>query len=123
MLGSAEPVVPGSSSPGYVPETITAVASSAEGKQLAARLGIRGLQAFTMGECRIVRYIDPERGLTMTVRHPERLPSWDEIKQARYRLLPRELTFCLLLPPPSEYADDPRNPFVIELHTHDRPTS
>lgn len=34
-----------------------------------------------------------------------RYPSWDEIADARYELLPSALTFVLFLPPPEEYVN------------------
>lgn len=34
-----------------------------------------------------------------------RYPTWDEIKDARYRFCPRDLTMAMLLPPPSEYVN------------------
>lgn len=33
-----------------------------------------------------------------------RYPTWDEIADARYKLLPQDLTFVMFLPPPSEYV-------------------
>lgn len=35
---------------------------------------------------------------------PGRYPAWDEIAHARYELLPHDLTFGMLLPPPDEYV-------------------
>lgn len=68
-----------------------------------------------MGGCRCTTFHDPAHGLILTVARDDRLPSWDEAKTARYRLLPADRTFALLLPPPSDYVDDPRNPFVLEI--------
>lgn len=34
----------------------------------------------------------------------KRYPSWDEIADARYTVLPDELTFAMLLPPIAEYV-------------------
>ncbi len=36
---------------------------------------------------------------------PGRLPTWEEIREARYRFLPDDLTFALLLPPSAEYVN------------------
>jgi hypothetical protein len=33
-----------------------------------------------------------------------RYPTWDEIADARYRLLPDPVTMALILPPPGEYV-------------------
>lgn len=35
---------------------------------------------------------------------PGRYPTWDEIADARYLLLPDDLTFVMELPPPDEYV-------------------
>ena len=35
---------------------------------------------------------------------PSRYPSWDEIADARYRLLPDDVTMAMFLPPPEEYV-------------------
>lgn len=34
----------------------------------------------------------------------KRYPSWDEIAESRYSLLPSELTFAMILPPPEQYV-------------------
>lgn len=44
----------------------------------------------------------------------KRLPTWDEIKDARYRFLPKYATIALLLPPPEEYVN--QHPTVMHLH-------
>lgn len=43
-----------------------------------------------------------------------RYPTWDEIADARYELLPSELTFAMFLPPPSEYVAV--HPTTFHLH-------
>jgi hypothetical protein len=82
--------------------------------QHAKRPGVRGLVAWRMGECWVTRFRDAG-GLHLTVSHDSRCPSWDEIKTARYRCLPHEETWALLLPPPAEYVDHPLRPYVFEL--------
>lgn len=47
------------------------------------------------------RLIDPFTGGVL----PGRLPTWDEIKEARYRFLPDELVMAQIMPPKSEYID------------------
>lgn len=76
--------------------------------------------AWHMGECRIVRSRTPhlKDGLTrlqLTVSHPHRYPTWDEIKHARYALLPMERCYALLLPPPDSYVDVPYQPFTFQV--------
>lgn len=62
--------------------------------------------------------------LSMSLQH--RHPTWDELKYARYKLLPLDLCFAVLLPPPAYYVNletqdhvfhlwectDPRKPWV-----------
>lgn len=45
---------------------------------------------------------------------PSRYPSWDEIADARYTLLPDDLTFAMLLPPAGEYVN--AHPTTFHLH-------
>ena len=45
---------------------------------------------------------------------PGRYPSWDEIRDARYDLLPDEYTFGILLPPKAEYVNI--HPTTFHLH-------
>ena len=35
---------------------------------------------------------------------PGRYPTWDEIADARYELLPTDLNFAMFLPPPEDYT-------------------
>lgn len=56
----------------------------------------------------------------LSVSHPQRYPSWDEIKSIRYALLPDDRTFAILFPPSAQYVNLHRNCFhlheVPELH-------
>lgn len=36
---------------------------------------------------------------------PGRYPRWGEIKEARYRFVPADVTMCMILPPPEEYVN------------------
>jgi hypothetical protein len=51
--------------------------------------------------------------LSMSLRH--RHPDWDELKFARYVLLPHELCFGILLPPPDLYVNVPAQDHVFHL--------
>lgn len=56
----------------------------------------------------------------MSLSHPTRYPTWDEIKAVRYQLLPDEKTFAILFPPMAQYVNLHPNCFhlheVPELH-------
>ena len=47
---------------------------------------------------------------------PTRYPTWDEIADARYRLLPDDRDFVMHLPPPGEYVAC--HPTTFHLHEH-----
>lgn len=49
----------------------------------------------------------------LSISHPTRLPSWDEIKDARYSLLPHDIMVAQLLPPPGEFIN--LNRYVMHL--------
>lgn len=49
----------------------------------------------------------------LSISREDRYPGWDEIKDARYALLPLGLTFAMLLPPPGEYVNIHRNCFHL----------
>lgn len=107
-MGRAE--IPGTFADGFEPAPLLSFPVPSH----AIPAGVRGLAAWMMGECKVVRFRDDE-GLHLTVSHESRYPSWDEIKVARYRLLPLERTFALVLPPPDEYVDMPERRNIFEL--------
>jgi hypothetical protein len=73
----------------------------------AAAIGVLppGTKAFTLGECRVFVSRDEigDRIVTgrwhLSISHASRYPTWDEIVEARDRLLPDDLYFCMGLPP------------------------
>ena len=79
-----------------------------------------GMRGFRMGPCNILLAREPAgaRGEPLwhlTISTPSRHPTWDEIKTARYRLLPLDLTFGMLLPPPQVYVNMPAQDHVFQL--------
>lgn len=48
--------------------------------------------------------LDGPRLWHMSIAHPDRYPTWDEQRDARYELLPDDMTFASYLPPKSEYV-------------------
>lgn len=74
------------------------------------------LKTYTMGECTIM--LAREKAAAdgtylwhLSISSPHRHPTWDEIKVARYRLLPLDKCFGMLLPPPKLYVN-------VELQDH-----
>jgi hypothetical protein len=41
----------------------------------------------------------------LSIAHRRRYPTWDEIADARYELVPGDVTMAMLLPPPDEYVN------------------
>lgn len=65
-------------------------------------------------------HIRPEYRWHLSISHPDRYPTWDEIKAARYRFVPKEITMAMLLPPPDEYVNIDSNCFHLhQLHPED----
>lgn len=62
----------------------------------------------------------PDKFWHISVSRKDRYPTWDEIKAARYDLLPDDLTMAQMLPPKAEYVNVHPNTF----HLHEiRPGS
>ncbi len=71
-----------------------------------------GTKIYKMGKCQIIvtpPWPEKEVPWRLSIWRPDRYPSWDEIAKARYELLPEDLTFAMLLPPPEEY---------VNIHNH-----
>lgn len=71
-------------------------------------------RAFRMNQHLIVliQRIEPD-GWHLSISHPQRYPTWDEIHAARYGLLPDEVTMGMLLPPRGEYVNIHPNCFHL----------
>ncbi|HEV8448561.1 MAG TPA: hypothetical protein VGQ44_17145 [Gemmatimonadaceae bacterium] len=72
-------------------------------KQLVA--GRTRLYVSTRTLCKVLVSHEPATGWHLSISHPWRDPSWDEIKSARYTLLGDELRMTMDLPPSSEFVD------------------
>jgi hypothetical protein len=56
----------------------------------------------------------------LSISHPARFPSWDEIKFARYELCPKDITMAMLLPPAEAYVNIHPNCFHLwQIHPDD----
>lgn len=72
----------------------------------------RKIQAFTLGECTII--LTKEYGLLhMSISHPSRYPTWNEIAFARYKLIPASSDAVMVLPPEDEYINVHENCFQV----------
>lgn len=79
-----------------------------------------GSKHYKAGKLQII--ISPpyqKMGYHMSISHPERYPTWDEIVYYRYRLLPENITMVMYLPPLSQYVNLHENCF--HLHQEGNP--
>jgi len=65
-------------------------------------------------QLRVLIAWDVGAGWHLSISHPTRYPTWDDIKAARYDLLPDECTMAMLLPPSGEYINV--HPNCFHLH-------
>lgn len=72
------------------------------------------VRAYTLGECSVLVTKTPRIGWHLSIAHDSRYPTWDEIAQARYRLLPEGIWCAMYLPPPEEYVNLHRFCFQIQ---------
>jgi hypothetical protein len=63
-----------------------------------------GTRAFRFGGCRVL--LSKQRaGWHLSISRSDRLPSWEEVRDARYALIPDDATMVMLLPPRREYVN------------------
>jgi hypothetical protein len=74
--------------------------------------GAQFARAYRMGPCRIILAREPQGiggellwHLSISCDGFERYPTWDEIKTARYALMPDNIVVGMLLPPSDDYID------------------
>lgn len=98
----------------------TRVPRGAVGDMLAARTGAPGLRTYqrNAGDGHLTAFVgcettgdEPRWHLSISHRTngkpplPGRYPTWDEIKDARYRLMPADIYVAQILPPTGEYVN------------------
>ncbi len=118
---ASKTVIPGTHEEGFVEERIIQLALPRAMAEVWRLGGARGLKRFSMGECTILLAREPngvngELLWHLSISAPDRHPTWDEIKTARYRLLPLDRCFGMLLPPPEKYVNVPEQDHVFQLH-------
>lgn len=67
---------------------------------------------FQKGELKILMTKDEGR-CHISVSHPDRYPTWDELKEIRYDLGPKQKPMAIVLPPQSAYVNIHQNCFHI----------
>ncbi|MGJ3241139.1 MAG: DUF7694 domain-containing protein [Anaerolineae bacterium] len=90
-----------------------------ESSQPSALSLVRPCASYEMDKLHIT-YAPAFEGLPamLSVNHPNRYPTWDEIVHIRYQLVPDDLDMAMLLPPIGEYINytggRPANTFTLE---------
>jgi hypothetical protein len=70
-------------------------------------------RAYYAGDLKLFGGLEPA-GWHLSISHPRRNPTWEEIKQARYEFCPHDVTLAMILPPTDEYVNI--HNFCFHLH-------
>ena len=71
---------------------------------------VRG-EVYRVAACTVIQ----TRKTHLSISHPDRYPTWDEVAAARYALLPRLRDCVMVLPPDDQYANLHPNCFHVHL--------
>ena len=113
--------MPGTFARAFKPSPIVEAPFDAHEEQVRRQLGLDdGARRYRMGGATIFVAREPagakgERLWHLSMSLPHRHPVWDEIKFARYVLLPLDLCFGILLPPPEQYVNVEAQDHVFHL--------
>jgi len=114
--------IPGTVTHGFKEQPIIAQRMPENVRRALVSQGIdpASLSIYTMGPCNIFVGQEPagknhELLWHLTISTPSRHPTWDEIKVARYRLLPADICVGILLPKPEFYVNLPEQDHVFQL--------
>lgn len=116
--------IPGTVTHGFKEQPIIEQRLGKDLIEVLARRGIDvvkiGLKRYTMGPCNILVGKEPaavggDLLWHLTISTPSRHPTWDEIKVARYRLLPDDICTAILLPPSQYYVNVESQDHVFQV--------
>ena len=65
----------------------------------------RTTNLYQCGKLKVIVSHDDVIGWHLSISHPSRYPMWDEIREARYDLVPDEAYMAIIMPPKSEYVN------------------
>lgn len=117
-----EPGIPGTVIQKRFPELVE---DTRYGKEVPMSPGTIDGRAFRMGKLlAIVSYCEvdettpiglivPQKRWRLSVSHPDRYPTWDELKYLRYKLMPDVKTMAFFLPAADEYVDC--HPYCLQM--------
>ncbi len=74
-------------------------------REKCGREDTRPTTAYQCGKLRVLVSHDEAFGWHLSISHPSRYPMWDEIREARYDLVPDEAYMAIIMPPKSEYVN------------------
>jgi hypothetical protein len=80
--------------------------------EIPCAVPIPGIKAYQRGSIRALVSKD-DGSWHISVSHPHRYPKWDEIRQARYDLIPNDVFMVMILPPKEEYVNINENCFHL----------
>jgi len=69
-------------------------------------------EAYIWGECRVIVGREANRW-HLSISCADRYPTWEEIRDARYRFLPNQIMAGILLPPKEQYVNVHQNTFHV----------
>lgn len=78
---------------------------------------LTGSRIYTRGACRILLSGPEERaqiGWHFSISRPDRNPTWEEQRDARYALIPDDVYMVQILPPKAQYVN--LHPFTFHWH-------
>lgn len=69
--------------------------------------------SYKFGECTVGVSKDNDKW-HLSIAHPTRLPTYDELKEARYKFLPDNCHMAQIFPPKAEFVN--LHPFCLHLY-------
>lgn len=66
---------------------------------------IPGTKAYRWGDVNVIVGKEPKVGWHLSISVRYRNPTWEEIRDARYRFVPEDVTMAMFLPPIGEYVN------------------
>lgn len=70
-------------------------------------------KAYKAGKLNILHTHDERLGHILSIAHPDRYPTWDEVAYIRYALIPDEVTMAMLLPSRKDYINIHNYCFIL----------
>jgi hypothetical protein len=75
--------------------------------------GFQKIRCYTVDRVRVTIAEGADDRLHLSVSHPDRYPTWDEVADARYDLMPDGVLMVMPLPPAGDYLNE--SAFVFNL--------